>query len=385
LSSKLIIIGASQTGLYCARELAVAGWPVEVYEQQTGVQSVPCRTLIVTPEFQKWWPLPEEVEVKNVISAFRVRAGVYHIDVPIAEPDLIVDRRDLIAALYREAQKAGAQIHSGVQLISAAPGPDGIDLLFLNRKTGNFFKRTSRILIAADGARSTVAQCLNCNGKMNVPILQARIRSRKPIDRRVVDTWFIPERTPYFYWQIPDSEYTAAAGFVARDTRSARREFLRFLDELGYETERVEAALVPLYEPGEKPYRRFGKGTVYLVGDSAGHVKVTTVGGTVTGLAGAAAAVRSIVNGTDYWDELKDLRRELNVHYWIRKVMDQFSTEDYVHLIRCLNRRVLDVLHETNRDRFAGVFFKVLAAQPRLIALGAKALLKAAWKEFRTA
>ena len=41
--------------------------------------------------------------------------------------------------------------------------------------------------------------------------------------------------------------------------------------------------------------RRVGAGNVYLVGDAAGQVKVSTVGGTVTGLRGAQAVALAIL------------------------------------------------------------------------------------------
>lgn len=377
----VIIVGASLGGLFCASQLARNGVDVTLYDQLNGLDSTPTRTLIITPELQRVWPDFSPKLVRNRISMFRIWTDHRCLEVPIKEPDLVVERRELVAELATRALQAGARIRWGTQLISVATENGKLSLSFLNKDTGVSFEEKTDTLIAADGVHSLVASSFDSNDWPNVPILQARVDASEAFNPSVVDTWFVPERTPYFYWQIPDSAHSAAVGFVARDTRSARREFFSFLKGLGYEAFTIEAARVPLYRPFRKPFRKVGNSRVYLVGDAAAQVKVTTVGGTVTGLAGAAAAVRSILNATDYWSELRTLRRELNIHYLIRKAMDQFETEDYVLLVRSLNKKVLDVLHRTNRDRFATAFLRVLVNQPRLAVLGARALLKAVRNE----
>jgi len=373
-----IIIGGSHAGLLCAGLLAREGVAVELFDQCGGPEEAMPRTLIVTAELAGVFNGGGHLPVRNTISAFRVWVDGQCLQVPIAQPDLVVERRDLICTLAEWAASCGARLHWRAQLVSVSPTRAGFELLLLDRREGRFFRRTASTLIAADGVRSTVAQCLRCNGRLAVPILQARVRSEKPMDAHVVDTWFLPERTPYFYWQIPDSEHTAAVGFVARDASSARQEFSRFVRELGYQPQSVEAALVPLYDPFAKPYWRYGEAELYFVGDAAGQVKVTTVGGTVTGLAGAQAAARAILNGTSYLEELRALRRELNVHYLIRRVMDRFTTGDYQRLITCLHRRVLALLRDVPRDRFASVFIRLLLAQPAIVACAARALLRPA-------
>jgi len=374
----VVIIGASQAGLRCAQLLARAGAEVEVFEHLRGPEEALPRTLIVTPELARFVPLGSDVPVRNTISGFRVRVDGSCSYVPLAQPDFVLERRDLLAWLAGEAERAGAGIHWGVRLLSVGLEDGEFALLFWDRRTGRYIKRMTSVLVAADGAVSTVLRSLECDGRATVPILQARVRRRQGFDPHVVDTWFAPGRTPYFFWQIPDSEETAAVGFVARDPSSGRREFARFLAESGWEVESVEAARVPLYRPFHRPYRRFGKARLYLVGDAAGHVKVTTVGGTVTGLAGAEAAARAILRGTSYSAELSSLRRELNAHYLVRLAMDRFTAGDYRRLLRCLNHRVLALLRDVPRDRFASVFWKTLLAQPALAFLGAKALLRAA-------
>ena len=58
--------------------------------------------------------------------------------------------------------------------------------------------------------------------------------------------------------------------------------------------------------------RQVGNGSVYVVGDAAGQVKVTTVGGIVTGFRGALGVAEAILYGGAS-AELRSLRRELNL------------------------------------------------------------------------
>ncbi|MDZ7374275.1 MAG: FAD-dependent monooxygenase, partial [candidate division KSB1 bacterium] len=381
--SEVVVIGASQAGLLCAAELARGGIAVEVFENLAAPEEVLPRTLIVTPHLGQVLGDSAGLPVRSTVSAFRIWVNGRFTEVLISEPDWVIDRRDLIRSLAEVATSSGVRIHWGVRLLSVSPTPHGFELLFLDRNSGQFFKRTVSVLVAADGATSTVAQSLNANGKLTVPILQAYVRTAEPVDPCVVDTWFLPERTPYFFWQIPDSERTAAVGCVVPEGRKGKREFFRFLREIGVDPLRVEAALVPLYDPLEKPYRRFGNAELYLVGDAAGHVKVTTVGGTVTGLLGARAAARAILRRTSYVRELRELRRELYVHYLLRRVLDAFDSGDYDRLVACLNRRVLGLLRDVPRDRFASIFLRTLLAQPALAVLGVKGLVRSTWIRLR--
>jgi flavin-dependent dehydrogenase len=110
------------------------------------------------------------------------------------------------------------------------------------------------------------------------------------------------------------------------------------------------------------------------VGDNAGQVKVTTVGGVVTGMRGAAAAARAILKGTTYRDELRPLRRELSAHALVRYVLDGFTDDDYDQLLEMLNAKTMDVLGEYHRDQLVRLIWHLLSTEPRWLLLGARAL-----------
>ena len=113
-----------------------------------------------------------------------------------------------------------------------------------------------------------------------------------------------------------------------------------------------------------QPWRRISGCHVYLVGDAAAQVKVTTVGGLVTGLRGAKAAASAILGRRDYAKELGSLRRELSLHLLIRTALNRFQGADYDRLLGLLNQDAIHLLGRYNRDRAASVLCRIILAQP---------------------
>jgi flavin-dependent dehydrogenase len=120
-------------------------------------------------------------------------------------------------------------------------------------------------------------------------------------------------------------------------------------------------------------HRRVGNGSVYLAGDAAGQVKVSTVGGIVTGLRGALGVAQAILNGGAS-RELQALRRELNVHLLLRRSLHDFQQADYSLLVDLLNDPARQSLAEYTRDEAWKILWRVCLYQPRLILLGLRGL-----------
>lgn len=113
---------------------------------------------------------------------------------------------------------------------------------------------------------------------------------------------------------------------------------------------------------------------MYLVGDAAGHVKVSTVGGIVTGFRGAMGVVESILNGGAS-RKLKELRRELNLHHLIRRMLSRFTQDEYIRLLDLLSPSAQQTLGLITRDETSRLLFHLFRKQPCLLFLGLKTLL----------
>ena len=95
----------------------------------------------------------------------------------------------------------------------------------------------------------------------------------------------------------------------------------------------------------------------------------------VTGLYGARALANSILSGKNYHGELRKLKLELNLHLLVRHILNRFSNENYDELIQMLEGGLKEVIEGWTRDELSQSFWRLIWKEPRLITLGAKALL----------
>jgi flavin-dependent dehydrogenase len=135
-----------------------------------------------------------------------------------------------------------------------------------------------------------------------------------------------------------------------------------------------QGARIPVYTNWIPVRRRLGNGSVYLVGDAAAQVKVSTVGGTVTGFRGALGVAEAISNGGPS-HELRALRRELNLHLLLRRSLHSFEQADYSRLVDLLNEPAKASLGEYSRDEAWKILWRVCLRQPRLLLLGLRGLM----------
>jgi flavin-dependent dehydrogenase len=373
---KIIIIGASTTGLFAASLLSKAGANVEVYERSSALDFAP-RTYIVTDKISEVLGfVPEEVilnEVKYVELFSRSRSTT----VELARPDLIIERQKLLLLLTRMAEEAGAKIFLGRRFQSFTSSGDGVNVVYrdssacLNRET------KADVLIGADGVFSGVARAASHNGHFQTALLQARVRIDKTdINRDTYRVWFDPTRTKYFYWLIPESDEIAAVGLIADDARQAGVALKSFLLEQGMKPIDYQASMVPMHK-----FQYFARANeisrnVFLIGDAAAQVKVTTVGGVVTGLRGARAVSEAILNGRKTGKEASKLKRELDLHLLVRRLLDGFDDLDYDMLIDFLGGELTNIVSRETRDDLSRMYLDIVSSQPKLLLLGARAFLR---------
>jgi len=371
----VIVIGTSTAGLFAAYLLASEGVPVQVYEQSEILDPL-ARTLIVTSEMNRVLGFVPGEAIVNKVNAFTLISSGTSTRVGVAEPDLIVERDKFIRALTHQARQAGAEIHFGYRFLGLEQDSDSLLLTLANRAQGKSEHVRTRTLIGADGARSQVARAISRNSLATVPTLQAQVALPAGADPSTVQVWFERGRTRFFYWLIPESAERAAVGLIAEDASHARERLDGFLSAQRLEPLSYQAGQVPLYDWRLQPWRKIGASSVFLVGDAAGQVKVTTVGGVVTGLKGARAAAQAIVRRSNYARELSGVKRELTLHHMLRHILDRFADSDYDQLLTGLNRGATRILQMHNRDEMARVFWRLLLAQPRWLSLAARALLR---------
>jgi flavin-dependent dehydrogenase len=368
---EVIVVGGSAAGLFTAASVARGGHRVRVLESKPQFEPAP-RTLIVTDHFRQQMGVSARESIVNEIRRFELFTDGRSAQVALNKPDLVIERSRLISALAREAQAAGAALSFDTRFLGIGPNARGLRMEV--ESGGRREELHADSVVGADGAASRVARASGWPPVETVPLVQAIVRLPKDCPRDMTRVWFVPDDTPYFYWLIPESAERAAVGVIGELGRDTKLALERFLERKNLEPLEWQGARIPVYR-GWVPVRRaIGNGEVYLVGDAAAQVKVSTVGGIVTGFRGALGVAEALLqNGKSR--ELAALRRELGTHWLIRRALHHFQQNDYSQLVDLLNASTRQSLGEINRDESTRLLWSVIRRQPRLVLLGLRGLL----------
>jgi flavin-dependent dehydrogenase len=367
------VVGASVTGVFTAYLLSRAGCRVRLFEGASQLDPRP-RTLIVTHRMRELLGNQAESAVVNEIRRFELFADGRAATIELDRPDVVIERTKLIRALGEAAQEAGAEVLLGRRFMSLREEGRRLVLTMERNEGGEAEEARVGTVVGADGVSSRVARLGGWPKQRTVPLVQAIVRLPGDMRPDTTRVWFIPEDTRYFYWLIPGSATEGALGLIGEEGPETRPALERFLERQGLTPLEFQAARIPLYTRWIPIRRRLQGGDVYLVGDAAGHVKVTTVGGIVSGLRGALGVAEAILNGGPS-RRLRALRRELYLHWLVRRVMHRFSQADYSALVDLLNGSVRRDLRQYTRDEPGSLLWRLSVHQPRLLLLVLRALM----------
>ena len=365
------VVGGSATGLFAAGLLARAGRPVTLLEGAERWAPKP-RTLIVTRRMRDLLGGPGDRSIVNTINRFELMTDGRVATVSLARPDLIIERSTLLRGLAEQAEDAGVELRMGRRVRTLRTSGDGVTLeVGCNGATEEL---TATTVVGADGTFSRVARAAGWPPLTTVPLVQAIVRLPRDLPSDTARVWFHPDDTPFFYWLIPESTEQGALGMIGEDPQETRRYLEQFLERRQLEPLEFQAARIPRYTRWVPPRRRMGHADIYLVGDAAAHVKVTTVGGIVTGFRGALGVAETILHGRTS-GVLRQLRRELDWHRLLRRSLGHFRQHDYELLLDVLNPGAKGVLSAHTRDEASRVLLRLCLAQPRLILLALRPLV----------
>lgn len=367
---EVVVVGGSAAGLYTAACVARGGRAVRVLESKPTLDPTP-RTLIVTDHFRRQVNGAAEASIVNEIRRFELFTDGRSAVVPLKRPDLIIERSRLIRALALEAEQAGARFEYDTRFLGLTPNGNGLHVQV--DQSGRREEIYAESVVGADGAASRVARASGWPPVETVPLVQALVKLPKDCPTDTTRVWFVPDDTPYFYWLIPESAERAALGVIGEQGRDTKRFFDRFLEKKAFEPLEWQGARIPVYRRWVDVRRTVGNGDVYLVGDAAAQVKVSTIGGIVTGFRGARGVADAILRKGR--SELRALRRELETHWLVRRALHHFCQDDYCRLVDMLNDSARESLGEINRDESTRLLWNVVRRQPRLALLGLRGLL----------
>lgn len=367
------VVGGSAAGFFTAYLLARRGVSVHLFEQSRQLDAAE-RTLIVTPYMNEILGDAGKASIVNTVRKFELFTDGRAASIDLAQPDLIIERAKLIGSLAERAQQAGAAVHLGRSFRSLTPKAGKIALELQHTGASASEEFSAETVVGSDGASSAVAQAAGWPKQPTVPLVQAIVPLPEDMSPDTVRVWFVPNDTPYFYWLIPESPERGALGVIGESGSGTRQALDAFLAKRNLKPWAFQAARIPVYKRWVPVEKKIGDARVFVVGDAAAQVKVSTVGGIVTGLRGAVGVAEAILNPGSQ-TELRRLRRELDMHLLIRRALHDFQQDDYSRLVDSLSPPAKRSLSEVSRDEALKVLWRVCVSQPRLILMGLRGLL----------
>ena len=219
-SPSVAIIGASTAGLFAAYLLAQGGLSVRVYEGNETLDLLP-RTLIVTSRLAQVLGFVPTEAVVNQVHHIELLSHGGSAQVALRQPDLVVERQNLMRLLAERARRAGAEIVPGWRFIgfdsSTAGRGQGLMLRLMDLRSDRPREERAALVIGADGVHSQVAEAAARNERGTVAILQAQVILPPGADPHTVRVWFERDDTRFFYWLIPESKERAVVGLIAEE------------------------------------------------------------------------------------------------------------------------------------------------------------------------
>lgn len=362
----VIVIGAGPAGSAAAAECARSGLATLCIEEHGTIgYPVQCAGLLSCAAFAECRVSGRPV-LNRVHGARVVSSSGSEILIDARSPKAVVADR---GALDREMAEGAANAGAEFSVKTAAYGVQGTTLL--TRGVHGHRQIPFRLLIAADGPRSSIARIFNMpRARTYLAGIQADLVCE--CDPGFVEIY--PDASPDFFgWMIPSGEDRVRIGLCSRTCVPER--FAAFRKKFGETSMHLVTGTLPL---GLMP-RTYGHRTLFT-GDAAGFAKPTSGGGVYTGIRSArhAASVAIACCESDcFTDEAlaeyehrwkEDFGRELDLGYRIFQLRQKISAPEMDELIRALNEPdIIDTIVEYgNMDR-PGALVRKLLSKPAIL------------------
>jgi digeranylgeranylglycerophospholipid reductase len=258
-----------------------------------------------------------------------------------------IDRPCLDAKLAHEAQEAGARLLLRTRASHFERNGDGVRVR-LNNERHDWVVET-RLLIGADGARSTVAQWAQLPGPSEV-VKAVNVVARLPErDSDFVEVFVGRSIAPgWFGWIIPLGNGRVRLGVGT--TRGSPTHYLKEMMSAfpgrfrNVDILNISGGPIPLGSPAQI----YADNTM-LVGDAACQVKHTSGGGVYTGLLAARSCASTAIRALEeddlsaeslkrYQDSwLEQMGREIRIGTLLRKIFVSLGDDDFDILLSVFN------------------------------------------------
>jgi geranylgeranyl reductase family protein len=362
----VIVVGAGPAGCAAASECAKNGLSVLCIEEHGTIgYPVQCAGLLSNAAFSECRvsdrPVLARVSGARVVSG---KGSEILIDAR-TQKAVVVDRGSLDREMAETAANNGAEF----RLKTAAWQIQGNRLL--TRGAQGHEEIPFRLLIAADGPRSTIAR-IRGMARQKTSLAGIQVDLLHDCDPRFVEIY--PDASADFFgWMIPTGKGRARIGLCGLSGVPER--FRAFLKKYGSTSTHLVTGTLPL---GIMP-RTYGHRTLF-VGDAAGFAKPTSGGGVYTGIRSArhAAAIASVCCEKDTFTDVAlavyetrwkaDMGRDLDLGFCIFQMRRKISEDDMDAFIRALqDPDILDTIIKYGDMDRPGSLIKRLLLKPAIL------------------
>lgn len=355
----IAIIGAGPVGCYAGYLLAKAGQAVTIYENHPQVgMPIQC-TGLLTSEFDEF-QLPMDSFLVNTFTGVEVFSPTKKLQV--RQKEYLVCRTKFDNFFADLAQKAGAKIfvqHSFLR-------KEGRELVIKDMTAKTEKRIMPDLVLAADGPLSPTAKAYGFYHPQRENYFGVQATVQGAFNPQAFQAYFGREICPdLFAWIVPESATLARVGVAMK--KDSKAYFDRFMAQHGFTTLEMQAGTIPVYHPKQ----RLQHENCYLLGDAAGFVKATTLGGLYPGLKQAQILAKCLITGKDYRKAIAPLRRRLRLHLAVQTILSQFSDGDWDRLFAYVSQpRIQRVFEKYTRDNPFPLVASALLKEPRLLRFG---------------
>jgi geranylgeranyl reductase len=290
----VVVVGGGPSGATAAADLARAGRKVALLDRAGRIK--PCGGA-VPPRLIADFDIPDDQIVARITSARMVSPTARHVDIPIEGGFIgMVDREHFDAYLRDRAVAAGATLVTGA-FTGIERNVSETRVAYRDKASGEPCALPTRLVIGADGARSTVARG-EVPGGDAIPYVIAyhEIIASPPAgayDPHRCDVIYDGAISPDFYgWIFPHGAQASVGmgtGVEGVDLKAATTTLRRASGLADCRTIRKEGAPIPL-----RPLDRWDNGRdVLLAGDAAGVVAPSSGEGIYYAMVGGRLAAEA--------------------------------------------------------------------------------------------
>lgn len=355
----IAIIGAGPIGCYAGYLLAKAGNMVTIYENHPQVGTPIQCTGLLTSEFDEF-QLPMDSFLVNTFTGVEVFSPTKKIC--MRQKEYLVCRTKFDNFFADLARKAGAEIfvqHSFLR-------KEGRELI-IRDITGKMEKRIMPdLVLAADGPLSPTAKAYGLYHPARENYFGVQATVHRNFDPQTFQAYFGREICPdLFAWIVPESATVARVGVAMK--KDSKAYFDRFMQRHSFTAVEMQAGTIPVYFPKQE----LQKDNCYVLGDAAGFVKATTLGGLYPGLKQAQILAECLITGKGYKRAIAPLRRRLRLHLFVQTILSKFSDADWDRLFEYVFQpRIQRVFEKYTRDNPIPLVTLSVLKEPRFLRFG---------------